>query len=160
MEVDAVTELVRQFRETFEGDVGSSWITDGKEDSGVLGYIDTLTPEQAATPPFDGAQSVAGHVAHLRFSLDLFVQRIYGQDPPADWANSFNLNNDRDWESLRTDLHRAYAKASQIVEAQARTVPLADWPDLFLVGLCALIAHNAYHLGAIRQVGNVVRAHT
>jgi len=31
-------------------------------------------------------------------------------------------------------------------------MPLSEWPPIFVVGLVATIGHNAYHLGAIRQI--------
>ncbi len=159
MQVDAVTELIRQYRGTFEGDVGSSWITDGKADSGVLGCIDILTAEQAYAAPVQGARSVAGHVAHLRFSLDLLVQRMQGDNPHADWKNSFNLDNGMEWSALKADLRRAYDAALVEIEKQ-RNAPLAEWPGIHVAGLCGTIAHNAYHLGAIRQIGMVVATKT
>jgi len=40
---------------------------------------------------------------------------------------------------------------------ESRSKPVQDIPPINLVGLAATIAHNAYHLGAIRQIAQVVR---
>ena len=83
---------------------------------------------------------------------------MQGQDPPADWKNSFNLANatPTGWEELKQGLQKAYDNVMSVVNEQAR-VPLADWPPLYVAGLAAMTAHNAYHLGAIRQIAIVVR---
>jgi hypothetical protein len=43
-----------------------------------------------------------------------------------------------------------------VVNEQAK-VPLTDWPPIYVVGLAAMIAHNAYHLGAIKQMAIAVK---
>lgn len=158
MQVDLIPTLITQLRETMEGDVGTSWITDGKEDSGVLGFIDTIPADRAYAPPRPGGRSVAEHVAHLRFALDLTRERWTGADPPADWKSSFDLadRSPAAWDELRKDLRRAYDGVIQIVLHTERTMPREKWPDLYFAGLAALTAHNAYHLGAIRQIGMMV----
>jgi hypothetical protein len=158
MQIDLIPTLISQLRETMEGAVGSSWITDGQADSGVLGFIQTLPAEQAYQPSRAGGRSVAEHVAHLRFALDLTRERWSGNDPPADWGSSFDLT-DRSptgWDALRTDLRRAYDGVLNIVLETQRTLPRDQWPDLYFAGLSALIGHNAYHLGSIRQIAMAV----
>lgn len=160
MNIDAMPTLIDQFRETFEGEVtpGMCWITDGTRQSAVLGTIDSLTPQQALAAPVPGARSVAAHVAHLRFALDLTAQRLRGENPPADWAISFDLpdSSPAGWESLKRDLRRAYDAILAILQ-ESRGKQVQDLPAINLVGLAAMIAHDAYHLGAIRQIAQVVR---
>ena len=62
MQVEIIPALVEQLRETMEGNVGASWITDGKADSGVLGFIATLPAPDALRAPVAGHRSVAEHV--------------------------------------------------------------------------------------------------
>ena len=145
MHVDVIPTLIDQYRETFEGEVrpGVCWIVDGRRNAALFGTLDPLTAAQAWAQPVPGARPVAAHVAHLRFSLDLLLLRLKGQDPRADWAASFDLPDevfDERWQALRL-----------------LDVPPQDWPPLHLVGLTATIAHNAYHLAAIRQIAQVVR---
>lgn len=158
MQVDLVPALISQLRETMEGEVGSSWITDGKPDSGVMGFIQNIPAEQAYQAPRPGGRSVAEHIAHLRFALDLTRERWSGNDPPADWGTSFDLpdRSPGGWDALRADLRRAYDGVLNIVLETQRTLPREQWPDLYFAGLSALIGHNAYHLGAIRQIALTV----
>ncbi len=160
MNIETMPTLIDQYRETFEGEVtkGMCWITDGTHESAVFGAIDALTPEQALASPTPGARSIAAHTAHLRFALDLTATRLRGENPPADWASSFNLRDSSPagWESLKRDLHRAYDTVLAILQ-ESRGKQVQELPPINLVGLAATIAHNAYHLGAIRQIAQVVR---
>jgi DinB superfamily len=160
MQIEVTPTLIDQYRETFEGAVkpGMCWITDGRRESALLGTIEPLTAEQAFAPPVPGGRSVASHLEHLRFTLDVTAERLRGQDPKPDWASSFNVPaaSPAAWESLRREVRRAYDDVLAILEAR-RAVPPQDWPPIHLAGLAALIAHNAYHLGAIRQIARVVR---
>ena len=161
MHVDVIPTLIDQYRETFEGEVqpGMCWIVDGRRTSALLGTLDSLTAAQAFAAPVPGARSVAAHVSHLRFALDLTARRLRGENPPADWPASFDLPADaspEQWKSLRHGLRQAYDAVLAFLEGQ-RAAPPQDWPPINLVGLVATIAHNAYHLGAIRQIAQVVR---
>jgi hypothetical protein len=160
MNIDAMPTLIDQFRETFEGEVtpGWCWITSGPPDSAIFGTIEPLTAEQAFAPPVAGARAVANHVAHLRFAMDLTAKRLRGENPPADWPNSFNVadQSTQGWDALKRDLHRAYDAILAILQ-ESRGKQVQDLPPINLVGLAAATAHNAYHLGAIRQIAQVVR---
>jgi hypothetical protein len=161
MDIDVMPTLIDQYRETFEGDVGPNWITDGKRETAVLGLLDALTPEQAfATPPGrkPGARSIAAHVEHLRFSLDLLLERMHGKNPAADWARSFDLAapSPAAWETLKRELRRAYDGVLALLQ-ESRGKAVGDMPPIHVVGLAATIAHNAYHLGAIQQMALAVR---
>ncbi|MDQ3441486.1 MAG: DinB family protein [Planctomycetota bacterium] len=160
MNIEAMPTLIDQFRETFEGEVtpGMCWITDGTPQSAVFGAIDALSPQQAMASPTAGAKSIAAHVAHLHFALALTARRLRGENPPADWSSSFSLADvsPNGWESLKRDLRVAYDAVLAILQ-ENRGKLVQDIPPINLVGLAATIAHNAYHLGAIRQIAQVVR---
>ena len=161
MHVDVIPTLIDQYRETFEGEVrpGVCWIVDGRRDAALFGTLEPLTAEQAWAQPVPGARSVAAHVAHLRFSLDLLLSRLGGQNPQADWAASFDVpeeGTEGRWQALQRDLRAAYEGVLAFLQ-QRSTVQVQDWPPIQLVGLAATIAHNAYHLSAIRQIAQVVR---
>ena len=161
MHVDVIPTLIDQYRETFEGEVrpGVCWIVDGRRDAALFGTLEPLTPEQAWAQPVLGARSVAAHVGHLRFSLELLLLRLGGQNPQADWAGSFDVPEEQSeerWQSLQRDLRTAYEGVLAFLH-QRNDVPVQEWPPIHLVGLSATIAHNAYHLSAIRQIAQVVR---
>lgn len=160
MELQAMPVLIDHFRETMEGKFENSaaWITDGRKDSGVFGSIAPLSHQQAFAAPVPGARSVAAHTEHLRFSLDLMFERMQGNNPKADWQGSFNLPpaSAEAWTGLQSELHRAYAAVLEVLQLQ-RSTPVENMPPLHVAGLSALTAHNAYHLGAIRQIAKVVQ---
>ena len=160
MNIDTMPTLIDQYRETFEGEVtpGMCWITDGTPQSAMFGAIGGLTAQQALASPTAGAKSIAAHVAHLHFALALTARRMRGENPPADWAGSFNLADPSPsgWDSLKRDLRAAYDALLAILQ-ENRGKPVQDIPPINLVGLVATTAHNAYHLGAIRQIAQVVR---
>lgn len=161
MQIEAIPTMIDQYRETFEGEVtpGMCWITDGRPDTAVLGTIEPLTADEAFARPVTGGKTVAAHVEHLRFTLDLTVRRFKGENPPADWKSSFITPppSAEAWAELRRELRRAYGEVLSILQ-ESRALKPNDLPPIHLVGLAALTAHNAYHLGAIRQIVNVVRA--
>ena len=160
MHIETMPVLIDQTRETFEGEVtpGMCWITDGTPQGAVFGVIDALTPEQALAAPVAGAKPIAGHVAHLHFALALTARRLRGENPPADWTRSFDIPDmsPRGWDTLKRDLRSAYDEVLVILE-ESRGKQVQEIPPINLVGLAATIAHNAYHLSAMRQIAQVVR---
>lgn len=158
MNIELVPALIQQFRETMEGDVGTSWITDGKVDSGVLGLIATISPEQAFAAPAAGHRSIAEHVEHIRFALALTDERLQGLDPQADWGSSFDIadRTAAGWTNQQRELRETYDKVLARF-SQWKSTPAQDWTPINLAGLTAMTAHNAYHLGSIRQIAIAVR---
>ena len=158
MHIEIIPTLVHQLRETMEGANGPTWIVDHKSDAGVFGVIDAISAEQALRPIAPGNRSIAEHVKHLQFSLALTHLRMQGQDPKADWLSSFDLPDASadGWEQLKRDLRKSFDDVLTVVTEQAK-VPLAGWPPIYVVGLVAMIAHNAYHLGAIKQIAIATR---
>src|SRR3954470_19769657 len=122
MSIDIITTLIDQFRETFEGEVtpGMCWITDGRPDTVLFGTIDGLSFAQAHAAPAAGARSIAAHVEHLRFSLELTAKRLHDQNPDADWSASFNLRDASPdgWQALKRDLRRAYDEVVAILQSR------------------------------------------
>lgn len=163
MQIELIPALIDQYRETFEGETepGVCWITSGPRASAIFGTIEQLAHEQAFAPPPGRAargKSIAAHVAHLSFALELTLRRMNGEDPPADWPGSFMLpgTTPQIWETLKAELRDAYEGLLRFLQ-QRRTTPIQDWQPIQLAGLSATTAHNAYHLGAIRQIAWAVK---
>ena len=165
MDVDLIPTLIDQYRETFEGEVtpGRVWIVDGAPGLALLGTLDALSPAEAFAEPTPGGRSVAAHAQHVRYTLDLTLKRLHGENPAADWPGSFVVpvapdaaGQGRIWSDLRRDLRAAYDGVLAFVR-ERRNTPAEKWPPIHLAGLVAMTAHNAYHLGAIRQIAKVVR---
>lgn len=155
MQVELTPTLIDMYRETFEGEVkpGWCWIVSGPADASVLGTLDSLTVDQAYAEPKPGRNSIAGHAAHLRYTLDLTLKRLNGENPTPDWKTSFDTGakNQAAWDQLKQDLRTAYDGVLAFYD-RLRGKPINEWVPIQAVGLSAMIGHNAYHLGAIRQL--------
>jgi hypothetical protein len=155
MQVDLTPTLIDMYRETFEGEVvpGWVWIVGGAPEESVTGTLRALTAGQAYAEPAPGRKSIAAHAAHLKYALELTIKRLHGENPPTDWPGSFNVGpaSSAAWEQLQADLQKAYDGILNFYNAM-RDKPIAEWQPIQAVGLAAMIGHNAYHLGAIRQL--------
>src|SRR5690606_25700137 len=102
--------LVDMYRETFEGEVhpGWVWIVGGAPEESVLGTLKALTAEQAYAEPAPGRKSIAAHANHLKYTLELTLRRLHGENPPTDWPSSFDPGpgSPAAWEKLQADLQQ------------------------------------------------------
>lgn len=120
-------------------------------DAGLLANVERLSAEQASAKPIPGRSSLAGHVGHLRYSLELLNRWSRGEENPfadADWPGSWHHQTvtEPEWRDLR-DALAAEAHAWTGAVEQPR-----EWDALTLTGAISSAAHLAYHLGSIRQV--------
>jgi hypothetical protein len=112
------------------------------------GTLDGVSAE-AASRSLGGA-SVAAHAEHLRWSLALANAFARGEEPQADWSESWSVDrvDTEAWERLRAELRREFETLSAALETLA--LDTLDAPTL--TGILALAPHAAYHLGAVRQM--------
>lgn len=89
----------------------------------------------------------------MKYTLELTLKRLHGENPPADWPGSFDVGpaSPAAWQGLQADLQKAYDGVLNFYNG-LRDKPISEWPPIHAVGLSAMIGHNAYHLGAIRQL--------
>lgn len=155
MQVDLTPTLIDMYRETFEGAVrpGWTWIVSGPAEDSVMGSLAGLTADEAYATPGAGRKSIAAHAAHLKYTLELTLKRLNGENPAPDWPGSFAVGEPSPaaWEQLKQELRAAYDGVLAWFDRQ-RERPIAEWQPIHAVGLSAMIGHNAYHLGAIRQL--------
>lgn len=125
----------------------------GLPEESVLGSLAQLTADQAYAAPSPERKSIAAHAAHLKYQLELTLKRLHGENPPADWPGSFHVGppSAAAWSELQRDLRQAYDGVLAFYE-RLRDEPIETWPPIHAVGLSVMIGHNAYHLGAIRQL--------
>jgi hypothetical protein len=135
----------------------AGWLLN-RRDPGLLRSLDSLTAEQASAVPPGGSSSIAAHVDHLRYGLDLLNRWARGESPfaDADWAASWRRLevSDDEWAGLR---ERLRAEARQWQDGFGA---LLDRGEEELTGVIAGAAHLAYHLGAIRQIDRATRGPT
>jgi hypothetical protein len=135
-----------------------TWFTDNEPKSGFLGSIEALSAAEASAPLHRGESlSVASHVEHLRFALDLANRSTRGEHPYAGavWARSWDTRtvNEAEWKALAAALRKEYEDfRSALATGKA-------WDDQqSMTGTLGLIAHGAWHLGAIRQALGLIKA--
>jgi hypothetical protein len=142
-------------RELIDGSgTEACWVLN-PSDPGLLRSLDTLTAGAASAPARDGGPSIAAHVDHLRYGLELMNRWNQGENPfaDADFSASWRRGtvSDEEWaarrEQLRAQAHRWLAAVRQP----------RDLSEFELTGVIASVAHLAYHLGAIRQVDRSTR---
>jgi hypothetical protein len=129
------------------------WILN-PNDPGLLRSLDTLdAPAASATP--GGRPSIAAHVDHLCYGLELLNRWSKGENSFADADYSASWRrvavSEQEWATLRGRLRAA---AQHWLAAVERPRSLSD---VELTGMLASVAHLAYHLGAIRQVDRAIR---
>jgi hypothetical protein len=128
------------------------------EDPGILKSLDALTAEEASAVPAGGGSSVAAHVEHLRYGLELLNRWSRGEEPFADADYSASWRHvtvsEAEWASRREALRREAYAWREAIAYQPGTRTLSD---VELTGVISSIAHLAYHLGAIRQIHRATR---
>jgi hypothetical protein len=125
-------------------------------DPGLLRSIDGLSAQSASTSPVPGAASIAAHVDHVCYGLDLMNRWSDGEADPwssADWTTSWRRNTvtESEWTGLRERLRQATRRWDKALQAPRKMSALE------LNGVIASIAHLAYHLGAIRQIDRSIQ---
>lgn len=133
-------------RETFEG--SPEGMPSAYLDRGV-GFFKTLegTTAEAASTEFRGT-TIAAQTEHAKFYLDRLCEYINGRTEPVNWEDSWLIEtvNEAEWDALRESVRKAYEN-TLLCLAEER-----EWHTMQTGMALGLIAHSAYHLGAIRQI--------
>ena len=125
-------------------------------DPGLLRSLDRLSAAAASATPASGGASIAAHVDHVRYGLELMNRWGAGEVDPwsgADWAASWRRNTvtEEQWSTLRAQL-------AATVRAWHQTLQVPrELSMLELNGVISSVAHLAYHLGAMRQIDRSIR---
>lgn len=125
-------------------------------DPGLVRSLGRLSADAASRIPPGGTASIAAHVDHVCYGLDLMNRWVAGEENPwatADWTASWRRTtvDEEGWAALRARLAEA---ARRWHDALGTPRPL---PPLAMNGVIGSIAHLAYHLGAIRQIDRATR---
>jgi hypothetical protein len=144
--VEAVAYLLR---ETFEGSPpgkSSAYLDRGV---GVFATLEGFSAD-AASAEFHGT-TIAAQTEHAKFYLDRLCEYISGRTEPVNWDDSWLIEtvNDAEWDALRSSVRSAYENTLRCL-AEPR-----DWSEMQVGMAIGLVAHSAYHLGAIRQISKV-----
>jgi hypothetical protein len=120
--------------------------------------LDSVTADEASYRATDKNASLAAHVRHVIFYLGVTEQAILGtlQDERINWREIWENDqpiSPEQWKALIGELRQRYAGIRQFLE-DPKTWERED----VLGGSIAMIAHTAYHLGAVRQALALMRA--
>jgi len=151
---DVIGIAREMFTEAYMGPAPEwSWFTNVEPKAGVLGTIEPLTAEQASRTVIPGGRSIAAHVEHLRWSLELVNRTIGGEPWQPDWSKRWLVQevNDEQWRTLRANLRKAFDELNATLQ-QPRDLS----EPMMLRGVFALAPHAAHHLGTIRTMAKVV----
>jgi hypothetical protein len=122
-------------------------------DRGLLASLDALSA--AAASRRVGASSIAAHVDHLRYGLELMNRWSRGESPfaDADYAASWTriTVSEEEWRLRRAQLRAEIDRWRAAIE-QPRELSDSD-----LTGVVASVVHLAYHVGAMRQMDRALQ---
>jgi enamine deaminase RidA (YjgF/YER057c/UK114 family) len=146
--VEAVAHLLR---ETFAGSPEGQ--PSAYLDRGV-GLFVTLedVSATAASNEFEGT-TIAAQTEHAKFYLDRLCEFIAGRTDQVNWDDSWLIEtvDDAEWTALQTSVRAAYER-TLLCLAEPR-----DWNQVQVGMAIGMVAHTAYHLGAIRQIAKAVK---
>jgi hypothetical protein len=137
------SNLLELLAETFEQPRG---IYLDRPKGGLFTTLETISSETASSE--SGARrSVAAHVEHLRVYLTALHGYMNGATGKTDWDASWSTRavTPLEWQNLRADLRRDY-------DALMRDLREIPDGDIRFAEAMAVLAHSAYHFGAIRQL--------
>lgn len=141
--VEAVAYLLR---ETFAGSPEgqpSAYLDRGV---GVFVTMADISAEDASR--HHHGTTIAAHTEHAKFYLDRLCEYMNGRTEDVNWEDSWLIEtvDDDEWAALQESVRKAYENSLKCL-AEDR-----DWGDMQVGMAIGLVAHSAYHLGAIRQM--------
>lgn len=148
---DFLKDVLFILRETFEGSPTGEPGAYLDRGIGVFPTIDSLSAAQVSKE-INGI-SIAAHTEHFKFYLDRLCEFIKGRTEKVNWEQSWLIDDvdDAEWDALRLAVKKAYENVLRTV-AEVET-----WNGDNIGEAVAIIAHTAYHLGAIRQIMKAVQ---
>ena len=139
-------EILELFKETFEEVTG--YYLDKK--TSVFETISHLSAATASEKRTGIDETIAGHINHLTFYMVVLQEYITDKrSGKTDWNESWKIEavNDEQWALLVDNLIAEYRKLCEFIEG------IEEWSNGdYLGGVISILAHCAYHLGAIRQL--------
>lgn len=147
---DYLKDVLLVLRETFEGSPageGSVYLDHG---IGVFPALESLSAAQVSKE--FGGTTIAAQTEHAKFYLDRICEFMTGRTEKVNWEQSWLIEtvNDEEWNALRDAVKKSY---ENVLKTFAE---IETWNQDNIGDSIAIIAHTAYHLGAIRQIAKGV----
>ncbi len=143
---DFLKDVLFILRETFEGSPegeGSAYLDRGV---GIFATLEKVSAESASR--YSGATTIAAHTEHAKFYLDRRCEIMNGNTEKINWEQSWLIEtvNETEWNHLREGMRKSYENVLRCFAG------IEIWNQENIGDAVAIIAHTAYHLGAIRQI--------
>jgi len=143
---DFLKDVLLILRETFEGSPegeGSAYLD---RRAGVFNTLEKLSAEQVSLEV--GGTTIAAHTEHAKFYLDRICEFMNGRTEDIKWEQSWLIEtvNETEWNHLRDGMRKSYEEALRTFAG------IETWNQDNIGDAVAIVAHTAYHLGAIRQI--------
>ena len=113
---------------------------------GFFATLDAISAD-AASKEFYGT-TIAAQTEHAKFYLDRLCEFMLGRSEKVNWEDSWLIEtvSDTQWDALRASVKTAYEKTLRCLAS------VEEWNERNLGMAVGMVAHTAYHLGAIRQI--------
>ena len=142
--------LAYLLRETFEGPPagqGSAYLDSGV---GIFATLDALTAEQVSRQV--NSTTIVAQTEHAKFYLDRLCEFINGRTEKVNWEDSWLIEDvtEEEWDALRLTVRKSYENMLRCFADNE------NWSEDNVGMAMGMLAHTAYHLGAIRQIAKGV----
>jgi hypothetical protein len=145
----SIEELIYALRECFWGEGEDGGVFLESEEPGLFSILDALNADDASKPT--AGTSIANHVHHLIFAMEVFIKRIAGNTDAfhIDWATSWQERSldEVEWAKMKKDLAKWWEKALPLVREHSEKRRLTF----------GLLTHTVFHLGIIRVKFDVLK---
>jgi len=133
-------------RETFEGSPegqASAYLDRGV---GIFATLENLSAEDVSREI--NGMTVAAQTEHAKFYLDRLCEFMNGRTEKVNWEQSWLIEtvNETEWNALRDGVQKSYENTLRCF------ADLENWSEENVGMAMGILAHTAYHLGAIRQI--------
>jgi hypothetical protein len=144
---DFTNNLFQLLKEFFESPPASGAACLDQK-TGLFDTLESLSSLQVSKRVID-APSIAAHCEHVRFYNNLLLSDLKGEAVgKVDWQQTWLTQHvtEEAWQTLKNKLKEQYGEMMVLLESTS------DWNDDSVGIPMAILAHTAYHLGAIRQL--------
>ena len=151
MKLDQIVkaELLKILEETFSKHHGIYT----NRNTSLFETLEAISAEAASVEHGAERETIAGHVFHVKFYLIVAQEYITNvRTGKTDWDLSWVVKGvtETQWAELKDQLRVEYRNLVSFIEG------IEDWEkEDYFVGILGIVAHNAFHLGAIRELNSV-----
>jgi hypothetical protein len=145
-----VKSLAYLLRETFEGSPEGQPSAFLDRGIGIFNTLEKLSAEQVSRESH--GTTIAAQVEHAKFYLDRLCEFIGGRTEKVNWEDSWLIEDvsEEEWNALRATVRKSYENALRCFAEQQ------NWSEDAVGMAIGMLAHTAYHLGAIRQIAKAI----